>query len=79
MVKMTIYVPPELMAFAQGEVSARGMGTISDYLCELIRKDRDRANLRDLLMEGAASASGNPADAKYFDGLRFRVTGSAAS
>ena len=76
---MTICLPPELMAFAQGEVSARGMGTIGDYLCELISKDRDRANLRDLLVEGAASASGNPADAGYFDGLRSRVTGSAAS
>lgn len=76
---MTICVPPELMAFAQGEVSARGMGTISDYVCELIRKDRDRASLRDLLIEGAASASGTPADVKYFDGLRSRVTGSAAS
>ncbi len=76
---MTICVPPELMAFVQGEVSARGMGTISNYVCELIRKDRDSVNLRDLLMEGAASATGKPADANYFDGLRSRVTGSAAS
>ena len=76
---MTIYVPPELMAFAQGEVSARGMGTVNDYVCELIRKDRDRVNLRDLLMEGATSAFGTPADAKYFNGFRSRVTGSAAS
>ena len=76
---MTICVPPELMAFAQGEVSARGMGTISDYLCELIRKDQGRERLHELLMEGAATASGTPADAKYFDELRSRVTGNAAS
>jgi len=67
------------MAFAKNEISARGMGTISDYVCELIRKDRDRVNLRDLLMEGTASASGTPADAKYFDELHSRVTGNADS
>jgi antitoxin ParD1/3/4 len=40
---------------------------------ELIRKDQERLQLRNLLMAGATSAPAAPADASYFDGLRDRV------
>ena len=40
---------------------------------ELIRKDQDRMRLRELLLEGAATQPGGPADEAYFDGLRDRV------
>ena len=42
---------------------------------ELIRKDQERQHLRGLLLEGAASAPADPADAAYFEGLRRRVGG----
>jgi antitoxin ParD1/3/4 len=48
-------------------------GTSSEYLRELIRKDKDRLHLRSLLVAGAASAPAAVADAAYFDGLRVRV------
>lgn len=51
----------------------RGYGTSSEYVRELIRKDQDRLQLRNLLLAGAASVSAAPADARYFDGLRDRV------
>jgi len=39
----------------------------------LIRKDQDRLQLRGLLLAGAASPPGAPADAAYFADLRARV------
>ncbi|BEP64452.1 hypothetical protein GmRootV213_50060 (plasmid) [Variovorax sp. V213] len=39
----------------------------------LIRRDQDRAQLRDLLIDGARSKPAAPADASYFQGLRDRV------
>jgi antitoxin ParD1/3/4 len=55
------------------QVATCGYGTSSEYVGELIRKDRDRQHLRGLLLEGAASALAALADAAYFDGLRERV------
>ena len=61
------------------QVSTRGYGTSSEYVRELIRKDQDVQKLRSLLLEGANSASGAPADKGYFDDLRARVKHSALS
>jgi antitoxin ParD1/3/4 len=40
---------------------------------ELIRKDQDRLQLRELLLSGASSSPTAPVSATYFDGLRDRV------
>ena len=50
-------------------------GTSSEYLRELIRQDKDRLQLRALLLAGAASEPAGLADAAYFAGLRRRVQG----
>ena len=42
-------------------------------LRELIRKDQDRQRLRRLLLDGAESTPGAPADDDYFEGLRVRA------
>ena len=47
-------------AFVDAQASARGHGTSSEYL-------------RELLLAGAASEPAAPADAAYFDGLRRLV------
>ncbi len=52
----------------------RGYGTSSEYVRELIRKDKGRLQLRGLLLAGASSAQTGPADDAYFDNLRRRVT-----
>lgn len=70
---MNISLPDALRAFVEEQVSARGYGTSSEYVRELIRKDLDRQHLRGLLLEGASSESTAPADAAYFDSLRDRV------
>jgi len=70
---MNISLPDGLKSFVDEQVATRGYGTSSEYVRELIRKDQDRQHLRGLLLEGAASAPGTPADAAFFDSLRKRA------
>ncbi|MGE6784277.1 type II toxin-antitoxin system ParD family antitoxin [Ensifer adhaerens] len=72
---MNISLPDYLKSFVDEQVAGRGYGTSSEYIRELIRRDQDRLNLRRLLLDGAASAPAEPADAAYFAGLRDRVGG----
>ena len=73
MTTMNISLPKALKSFVDDQVSARGYRTSSEYVRELIRKDRDRQRLRGLLLEGAASPRAVTADADYFDRLRGRI------
>ena len=70
---MNISPPDALKSFVDEQVSQRGYGTSSEYVRELIRRDQDRQQLRNLLLAGAASAPAAPADTSYFEGLRDRV------
>lgn len=70
---MNVSLPDSLLSFVDEQVASRGCGTSSEYVRELIRKDQDRQRLRNLLLEGAASAPGAVADAVYFEGLRKQV------
>ena len=70
---MNISLPDALKAFVDEQVIQRGYGTSSEYVRELIRRDQDRVQLRELLLAGAASAPGAPADVSYFEGLRAEV------
>jgi antitoxin ParD1/3/4 len=70
---MNISLPESLRAFVEEQVSARGYGTSSEYVRELIRKDLDRQHLRGLLLDGASSEPTAPANEGYFEGLRDLV------
>lgn len=70
---MNISLPDTLRTFVDEQVSQRGYGTSSEYVRELIRKDQDRQQLRNLLLAAATSAPTAPVDAGYFDTLRQRV------
>lgn len=70
---MNISLPSTLKSFVDEQVSQGAYGTSSEYLRELIRKDKDRLHLRGLLVAGATSAPAAVADAAYFEGLRKRV------
>lgn len=72
---MNISLPDNLKRFVDQQVSERGYGTISEYVRELIRRDRDREHLRGLLFEGASSPAADPIDGRYFDNLRNRILG----
>lgn len=74
---MNISLPEALMSFVDEQAASRGYGISSEYIRELVRKDQQRLQLRDLLLAGTASSPAAPADASYFDGLRHRVRQSA--
>lgn len=75
---MNISLPESLKDFVDRQVSARGYGTSSEYVRELIRRDQERLELKTLLLVGAASAPGAPADEAWFGRLRGRVRSSRA-
>lgn len=75
---MNISLPDSLKAFVDEQVNERGYGTSSEYVRELIRRDRDRTQLRGLLLAGAATAPTRPVEAAYFQGLRDRVARASA-
>lgn len=70
---MNISLPESLKEFVDGQVAVRGYGTSSEYIRELIRKDQDRQQLRNLLVEGASSPPAGAADQNYFDSLRKQI------
>jgi antitoxin ParD1/3/4 len=70
---MNISLPEALKAFVDEQVADKGYSTSSEYVRELIRRERDKERLRQLLLDGAASPQTAVADAAYFDGLRDRV------
>ena len=74
---MNISLPDSLKAFVEEQVGQRGFGTSSEYVRELIRRDQDRMQLRNLLLAGASSSPTAPVNEAYFKGLRERVRGAA--
>ena len=72
---MNISLPDSLKEFVDNQARALGYGSSSDYMRELIRKDRDRQRLRGLLFKGATSPQSANIDSGYFDQLRSRIRG----
>ena len=71
---MNVSLPDELKSFVDERVGHGGFGSTSEYVRDLIRRDRERGHLRNLVLEGANSAPGVVADAAYFDALRQRIS-----
>ena len=72
---MNISLPKPLKDFVDGQVVARGYGSPSEYIGELIRRDRDCQRLRTRILEGAASPPAVTAGADYFNRLRGGIRG----
>jgi len=75
MATMNISLPDALKAFVDEQVADRSYGTSSEYVRELIRRERDREQLRRMLLEGAQSGPGRVVDDAYFDELRGLAAG----
>lgn len=70
---MNISLPGSLREFVEQQAAEKGFATSSEYVRDLIRRDRDRQHLRSLLRDGARSGPAGPADASYFAGLRAGI------
>lgn len=73
MTKMELGLPPALQAFVDEQAARHGFAEGSDYVEDLIRKQRDREALRATLLAGAESELAEPADEAYFEALRARI------
>lgn len=70
MATMNISLPDDLKAFVDAQVSEHAYGSSSEYLRELIRKQRDVEKLRNLLLEGANSGPGERVTEETFKRMR---------
>jgi antitoxin ParD1/3/4 len=73
MTTMNISLPDELKQFVDDQVASRGFGTSSEYVRDLLRREQDRQQLRQLVLDGMSSGRGKVADAKYFASLRQQI------
>ena len=70
---MNVSLPESLKVYVDDRVDSGGYGTSSEYIRELIRRDKDRNQLRAVLLEGAESGAGTTVDEAYFQALRDRI------
>lgn len=70
---MNVSLPDELKAYVDDQVGEGGYGSTSEYVRDLIRRDKDHQQLRRALLDGAASAPGPIANSSYFETLRGRI------
>lgn len=70
---MNISLPEPLKEFVDQQVREGGFSGTSDYVRELIRKQRDIKVLRQLLLDGANSGPGKVIDDAWFAELRARA------
>lgn len=70
---MNISLPDDLRAFVDEQVRERAFGSTSEYVRDLIRKQRDVEKLRSLLREGLESGPPAPVTEAWFDGMRRRA------
>ena len=70
---MNISLPDELKTYVDQRIRAEGFGSTSEYMRELIRRDRDRELLRQYLLDGVRSKPAGRMDETYFATLRKQV------
>lgn len=74
---MNVSLPHELKSYVDEQVVDGAYGSTSEYVRDLIRRDKDRQHLRRVLLDGAASNPGPIADSPYFASLRDRIRSDA--
>lgn len=79
MATMNVSIPDSLKSFVETQVETEGYGTSSEYIRELIRKDRQRAHLRSLIIAGLESGPPEVIDAAFWQTRRSRIRASVAA
>jgi antitoxin ParD1/3/4 len=68
-------LPETLRAFVEAQAVDRGLETADEYVRELIQRELAHEQLRAMILEGANSGPGRPADDAYFAELYARARG----
>jgi antitoxin ParD1/3/4 len=69
MATLNVSLPDSMRAFVDSEVASGDYGTASAYVQQLIRRDKRRAEVRQMLLDGIASGSAG----EYDDAFRLRL------
>jgi antitoxin ParD1/3/4 len=78
MATLNVSLPDEMRAFVDGEVASGDYGTASAYIQQLIRRDKRRAVVRQMLLDGIASGSAGAYDDTFRSRMRERAAGRPA-
>lgn len=70
---MNISLTEPLKRFVDQQVRQGGFSSTSDYMRDLIRKQRDIESLRQMLLDGANSGPGKAIDDAWFAELHART------
>lgn len=70
---MNISLPDEMKQFVDMRISSEGYGTSSEYIRELIRRDRERLQFRQYLQAGMNAKAAGRMDSSFFASLRKRA------
>lgn len=76
---MNISLSKPLKQFVDQQVRDGGFSSTSDYMRDLIRKQRDIDALRQMLLDGANSGPGKAIDDAWFAELHARAQGHSAA
>jgi antitoxin ParD1/3/4 len=55
MVEIALSISEDLLAFLERQTIKNGCGSIDDYLCELLKSERERVGIEGMLIEGIDS------------------------
>ena len=79
MATMNVSLPDALKEFVESQVGEGGYGTSSEFIRELIRRERLRSLLRGRVVDGMTSGEGSVLDEAYFERLREQARATSAS
>lgn len=75
MTTMNISLPDALKAFVDEQVATRGYASSSEYVRDLLRREKENAALVALLQEGLDSGIAGPMDDAWFEAMHRRARG----
>jgi antitoxin ParD1/3/4 len=75
MATLNISLPDSMRAFVDSEVASGDYGTASAYMQQLIRRDKRRAEVRQMILDGIASESVGEFDDAFRQEMRERASG----
>lgn len=78
MTTMNISLTDDLKQFVEAQVNTHGFTSTSEYLRDLIRKQRDIEKLRSMLLEGFNSGPATLMEPDFFEKMRKRARARAA-
>lgn len=79
MATMNVSLPDDLKSYVDERVATDSYQSSSEYVRELIRRDKETQRFRSLIRQGMESPVTGALDGQYFDDLKERLRAQATS